>query len=200
MADGSKNISWPKEEWEILLNSLLHVFLLSFFIISFYFLKAAPLERDGMNRLAEQVGKTAGQGLLAYVHDQTKGGKSPALMAAVCQITQSEYDVSTKLLLEAARAKKAEAEEERKNKNIRMIGIGSVVVLGIAVTVVTLFMVGIGADTAREIVTWNLITFVLFTGFELGFFILVATKYEPLSMADVRSIVMPAIYGKNATC
>ena len=186
------SLNLRSEHMEIFLNTLLHIFLLSLFIIIFFYMRALPLERQHFVAQSDVAADIFVSKVHKYLEEIGRG--DGVTKNAICSITPNQYRAFRSEVLSslAARADVNKTRRERNNTRLRVV---AYIFVGlIAMTTGLLFI----ADTGRpkEIFFWNALTFVVFTLFELYFFVSIASQVSPVSSGAARDAFARGVYGE----
>lgn len=164
---------------DVAVNTGLHIFLLSLFVVCFYYIRVAPTERSGfLSKTASIPGdvESAVFWMLA---------KDDEARSAVCNLTPAGWAKDFAQQIQHALAAQADAQREARlahNAKLRNVAI-LVVVLALLCTGL-LYALNADKLVASDIVFWNVLTFVIFTAFELVLFYVVIMKYIPITDAQ----------------
>ena len=174
-----------KDVLEVILNMCLHIFLLSFFVILFYYIRAAPMERQGFLSIANKIPGDISDAILKQIVE------NPALRKAICDISSKDWqDNIADKLIDSLNKQAAAEDVERQKHNNMFEGLALAVSFLILLCGAALYYTGAGRGNASSIIKWNLITFFIFTLFEVGFFTFAISKYKSFSSNDERNAFM----------
>ena len=161
------------------MNTCLHIFLLSFFVVTFYYLRAAPQERTGYLSEAARIPDDVQHAVFSVL------GRSDALKKGVCSLSAQGWEKDLAQPLQHALAQQAAGlADERKKHNASLRRLAYIVVFFVLAAAVALYYVNANDLRATEILAWNAATFVVFTAFELMLFTSVVSKYAPFTQAQ----------------
>jgi hypothetical protein len=184
-----------KDVLEVCLNMLLHVFLLSFFVVIFYYVRAVPMERNGFLSFTRPVPSLVSEGVMQEVKANAQ------LRRVVCALSPSKYASQyVDVVKSALRSEASGQDSERKRHNSKLETVALGVSLGVLACAGGLFLTGVGKENAADIIKWNVATFVVFTAFELLFFTFIASKFRAFTPEEERSAFMEAAGLDTTAC
>lgn len=164
---------------DVAVNTCLHLFLLSLFVVCFYYIRVAPTERTGF------LAKTAGipgdvQSAVYWLLS-----KDAEARAAVCELTPTSWEKDVAQSIQQALADRARSNQEaRRAHNSKLRNMGILFLCLALLSTVSLYWLNADKLRASEIIVWNVLTFVVFTAFELVLFYTVIMKYIPVTDAQ----------------